>query len=396
MTACLLCLLMAAPAGSPPELARALQVLRAVGPEGHGNAAASAAWRVVARSEASSLPEILIAFDGAGQLAANWIRAAVDAIGERELAGGGSLPLRELEAHVLDIARDPRGRRLAYEWLVRADAAASERIIPRVGDDPCVELRRDAVARILGKAEERFARKESRDAVAEYRRALDLARDADQIRTAASRLRELGEPVDLQRHFGFLSAWHLIGPFDNTGSKSFDRVFPPEREIDLGAAYSGKSGEIRWIGHRTEHEYGLVDLNQALGRHKGAIAYALSEFTSEEAADVEIRLGCIVAWKLWVNGELIFGHEEYHHGMELDQFRVQARLRRGRNHILLKVCQNEQTESFAQEWRFQLRICDAAGTAILPAAAEDPRPAGGAAEAPARGGSADKEKEAGS
>ena len=54
--------------------------------------------------------------------------------------------------------------------------------------------------------------------------------------------------------------------------------------------------------------------------------------------------------------------------MQLDQYRLQAKLQRGRNVILLKVCQNEQPEDWAQRWQYQVRICDAAGAAILPAA----------------------------
>ena len=37
----------------------------------------------------------------------------------------------------------------------------------------------------------------------------------------------------------------------------------------------------------------------------------------------------------------------------------------GTNVILLKICQNEQTESWAQDWEFQLRVCDGLGTAVL-------------------------------
>ena len=33
----------------------------------------------------------------------------------------------------------------------------------------------------------------------------------------------------------------------------------------------------------------------------------------------------------------------------------------GANEILIKVCQNEQNDSWAQQWSFQLRICDALG-----------------------------------
>jgi hypothetical protein len=33
--------------------------------------------------------------------------------------------------------------------------------------------------------------------------------------------------------------------------------------------------------------------------------------------------------------------------------------------ILVKCLQNEQTEDWAQNWDFQLRVCDATGTAVL-------------------------------
>jgi hypothetical protein len=39
----------------------------------------------------------------------------------------------------------------------------------------------------------------------------------------------------------------------------------------------------------------------------------------------------------------------------------------GMNVILLKVCQNEQTEDWAQDWKFQLRVSDSSGAAVEPA-----------------------------
>ena len=71
------------------------------------------------------------------------------------------------------------------------------------------------------------------------------------------------------------------------------------------------------------------------------------------------------AWKLWLNGEPLFAHHEYHHGTEIDHYRVRSKMRRGKNTVLVKVCQNEQTESYAVPWSFQIRVCDASGTAIL-------------------------------
>lgn len=366
-TACVVCLLAC---GAPSDLGEALAALRGVGPEGQSHPEAIAAWPVVASAEAASLPRILEAMDGAEPLALNWIRSAVDAICERELASGGSIPAPAIEAFIADRRHHPRARRLAYEWLARFDPTVPDRLLPRLADDPDVEIRRDLVARLLARADRLSEPSETEAAARAYREALSAARDDDQIRRAVSRLRELGERVDLQRHFGFVSRWLLIGPFDNTGSKGFDVPYPPESEIDLDAAYEGKSGTIHWKEHVTEHDYGMVDLNGALGRHKGAIAYALAELSSEEPRDVEIRLGSVVGWKLWVNGELLFGHEEYHHGMDLDQFRVRARLRKGSSRILLKLCQNEQKEEWAQDWKFQLRVCDSVGTAVLPSSGE--------------------------
>ena len=46
-----------------------------------------------------------------------------------------------------------------------------------------------------------------------------------------------------------------------------------------------------------------------------------------------------------------------------------AQLEPGRNRILVKVCQNEQTEDWTVEWEFQLRVTDSLGTPVLSAAA---------------------------
>jgi outer membrane protein assembly factor BamB len=343
-----------------------LEALRSVGAEGKGHREAALAWLEVAQSEVSALPRILSAMDGANPLAVNWIRAAVDAIAEGELRRGGNLPGAQLEEFILELRHDPRARRLAYEWLCRQDPSSPDRILPRLGEDPSVEIRRDIAARRLASAQKAAREGRSAEAVQEYREALRAARDKDQIREAASKLKELGESVDLAKHFGFLRDWKVIGPFDNPDSKAFDVAYPPESSLDLAAEHEGKGGKVRWKDFSTEDDYGMVDLNKVLGKHKNSIAYAVAEFHSDGDRTVEIRLGCVTGWKLWLNGKFLFGHEEYHHGMEIDQFRVSGELRQGRNLILLKVVQNDQTEDFAQLWQFQLRICDGAGTAVPP------------------------------
>ncbi len=82
---------------------------------------------------------------------------------------------------------------------------------------------------------------------------------------------------------------------------------------------------------------------------------------------MELRLGCKNAWKIWHNGKLVFGRDEYHRGMRIDQYKLKVHLAKGRNTLLIKLCQNEQQQDWTKQWQFQLRVCDATGTAVLAA-----------------------------
>ena len=76
---------------------------------------------------------------------------------------------------------------------------------------------------------------------------------------------------------------------------------------------------------------------------------------------MELRAGTNNAIKIFLNGKLIVSRDEYHHGVRMDQYVGVGLLKKGRNRILIKVCQDEQTASFAQSWGFQLRVCDSLG-----------------------------------
>jgi hypothetical protein len=185
-------------------------------------------------------------------------------------------------------------------------------------------------------------------------------------------LKKLGHPVDLDHHYGFLLDWKLLGPFDNHQGKGFDVAYPPESTIDVAATYPVQSGKIRWNSHHASDEYGMVDLNKAIGKHMGAVAYAVAEFQSDMPRPVELRLGSEAANKIWLNGRLLSTAEVYHANGTMDQYIGRGELKPGRNVILLKICQDEQTVDWAQDWKFQLRVCDTSGKAVL--AADRPEP----------------------
>src|SRR5262249_2658476 len=152
----------------------------------------------------------------------------------------------------------------------------------------------------------------------------------DQVEAVAKALKDLGEPVDIAAHFGFIRTWQLIGPFDNTKGKGHAAVFEPETKVDLKAGLTGKEGkELRWAAFTTNDPYGTVDLNKALGKNMGAAgyAYAVVELPAERA--VEVRAATKNAVKIFVNGKPVFAKEEYHHGKYLDQHVARVTLHKG-------------------------------------------------------------------
>jgi hypothetical protein len=354
-------------AASPSHLAEPIQIIRAVGPEGLGNARASEAWKQLASAHASELPTILAAMDGANELALNWLRAAVDSIASREEAAGRRLPIASLEAFIRDTKHHPRARRLAYELIASVEADHAQRLIAGLRDDPSTELRRDAVQHLLDEAAAFTKAGRSNEAVAQYQIAIQSARDVDQVEDIAKELKKLGSPVSLPGVFGWVSDWKVIGPFDNKDRLGFEKVFPPEQSIDLNAEYDGLNGKVKWQDFKATGDYGLVDMNKPFGSLKEVTGYAYTEFYAEKTRPVELRIGCKNGWKVWLNGKYLFGRDEYHRGAEIDQYRLAGELKPGRNAILVKVTQNEQKEDWTKEWEFQMRITDALGTPIASA-----------------------------
>lgn len=356
------------------ETDASLKTILKVGPEGQGNGEANAALRELTKGNAEDLLKILTAFDQASPLAANWLRSGFEVIADRELKATGKLPKSDLEKFIAETQHNPRARRMAFEWLLKVEPGAEDRLIPAMLNDPSTEFRRDAVARLIAEGTKLEADNKKDEAKAILLKAINAARDEDQIETIMKPLDKLGVKVDLAKHFGFILDWHLVGPFDNVEKKGFGVSYPPESEVHLDSKYAGQKGDVSWSKYVTDGKYGLVDLTKVTEPQKGSVTYAYTTFTSDKDQEVDIRLGTPNAWKLWVNGGFVFGREEYHRGMAIDQYRMRAKLKKGPNQILLKICQNEQTEEWAQRWQFQLRVCDSTGTAILSTTRVDSSP----------------------
>jgi hypothetical protein len=346
---------------SDDKVSDALRVILAVQPPAQGVAEARQAAAGLTDGGAENLLPVLGAFRTASPLSANWLRNVVDTIASRELAAGGKLPEAALTGFIQNTQESPAARRLAYEWLLKQNPQLPQQLIPGMLLDPSPEFRRDAVAMLIAQA---TAATDQTAGASLFQQALRGAVHKDQVDTIASALRKGGATVNIQKHFGFLAAWQVIGPFDNKEEKGFAVAYPPESELRMDAEYDGQLGKVRWQPLATEDDYGIVDIGKQIKNYKGSVMYATASWNSSRAQELELRLGTPNAWKLWVNGQPVFEREEYHRSTQMDQYRVPVRLQAGSNTILLKICQNEQEQDWAQDYHFQIRICDATGSAV--------------------------------
>jgi hypothetical protein len=324
------------------------------------------------QEKSSSLVKILQGMNGASPLAKNWLRGAFEAVAARSLKSESDFPTQNLIAYFEDKSNDPQSRRVAFEWIVKAEPGYADKVIPSALDDASSEMRRDAVTFHTSAAKSFLDAGKKDEARAEYLKSLSGAGDEDQVKELQAALKDLGYDVDLVQHAGFLMNWHLIGPFDNKAGKGFAVAYPPESEIDLGKSYdSGYTdkddkpvGLVSWKPFSSKMTEGDFDIAKLTAPYKGAVMYAETEYESDKAQPVEFRLSTPNAWKLWLNGEPLFAREEYHRGRFFDQYQVRGELKPGKNTLLLKVCQNEQKDDWAQDWVFQFRVCDLTGRAL--------------------------------
>lgn len=133
--------------------------------------------------------------------------------------------------------------------------------------------------------------------------------------------------------------WHYIGPFDNTGQQGFDRVYPPEKELDLAKKYPGKGNqEVAWKeGKFTD---GQINNLAILPDNNDVAIYLYREITTATAMEMPASFGSDDTLTVWLNGEKLVAQNVYR-GAAPDQAVLNLKLKPGKNQLLLKICQGQ-------------------------------------------------------
>jgi hypothetical protein len=352
---------LALPAPADDETTRAISAIKSIAREGKGNDDAGPAWKTIVSKGNAALMPTLEAFDDANPTAANWLRTAVDAIADGEKAAGRKLPADKLETFVTNTQFAASARLVAFELLTAQEPSAKARLLPGFINDKSPDLRHQAVELALEKLEkgDKTALKPGLEKLFTY------ARDKDQVDLLAKKLGELGTKVSVCEQFAFITQLSLVGPFDSTGGKGFLASYPPEKAMDTSGGFKGKNdAALTWKAVETTDTYGTFDINKLLDKHKDSAVYALATIVSEKETTCDIRVTSTNAVQIFLNGKKLAEREEYHHGAPLDANIGKGTLKKGENAIVLKVCQNNQSEPWAQNWQFQVRVCDSTGGPI--------------------------------
>src|SRR5512133_867552 len=164
-------------------------------------------------------------------------------------AGPADPAAARLEALAEDLQRDARSPR-GLVPLALLDAL----------EDDAPDLAR--LAAIYARAADDRAAHPAVRALARFRLAA-VERARGNLQKSASQLRRLG----------FVTAWKIVGPFEDEGKRGFGEAYPPEQGIDLAATMPGKEREVGWRDLPPDvAAQGLVDLGATVRPSREAVA----------------------------------------------------------------------------------------------------------------------------
>ncbi len=160
----------------------------------------------------------------------------------------------------------------------------------------------------------------------------------------------------------------MIGPFPNPKDNNqkrmgLDKVYPPEKEIDLNATYTGANNQkVKWELKKTP-ENGYLNLWGKYDPYELVVVYALTYIYSPKEQEVSLLLGTDDGVKVFLNDKPI--HEVLTIRVaQVDKDRVPLKLQKGWNKLLLKI------ENNLGGYGFYARLLDLEDTLVVSAERE--------------------------
>ena len=148
----------------------------------------------------------------------------------------------------------------------------------------------------------------------------------------------------IDKNRGFVVTWLISGPY--TEGDAFGTAFAPEKK---GAAAKWEPLS-KGVGPQS------INLLEAVGGSNRAV-YLKTGIYSPAGKSAKLEIGSDDGVKVWVNGKLAHAKNATR-PLRLGEDKADARLEKGWNTLLVKVCQG------GGDWATAIRICDPAGGAL--------------------------------
>ncbi len=172
--------------------------------------------------------------------------------------------------------------------------------------------------------------------------------------------RELGElnaADDVLKGFDHLSAWQLLGAFDNDQGKGFLTVYPPEEAIDLSAVAQGARVDVKWRKVERLNPWGEVPLFDMVSPGKWSVAYLATWVHVDRDQRAELRISTGDPLRAWLNDRLVIDRSRVR-DYAPDNLTVEVDLAKGWNKLLLKSAQE------TGGWSLRARLTQPGGASI--------------------------------
>ncbi|NMB76923.1 MAG: DUF3857 domain-containing protein [Myxococcales bacterium] len=159
------------------------------------------------------------------------------------------------------------------------------------------------------------------------------------LRLLADRLRSACRDAEARvawRALGNLGEFWLVGPFPNPGERGLDTPQAPEQGPPGAGSMPGKNRPVAWRRLPPASPDGKLALESLFADDEPQVAYLLTGFHLEQAAEAVLWTGCADGCKAWLDRQPVLS-DPGPHPLRPDQSAVQLRLAAGDHALLIKV-----------------------------------------------------------
>ncbi len=148
---------------------------------------------------------------------------------------------------------------------------------------------------------------------------------------------DVDNEAEILRQLGFLTQWHLVGPFPNEGMSGYDTPFAPELSIDTAATVSGgRFDDLQWLPYRSVGRVAYLRLSSVIAPTTDAVTYLATVVESPRKQNAVLRLSVDGAYKAWLNQDLV-ALQQNDYGGTIDRDAFPIALQAGPNLLLIKI-----------------------------------------------------------